>query len=160
MTASSGVLIERQATGRVRWISVTLAFAVVAFLASPHGPLGGFWRPSHDLPTPAGLQVPMLILLNLAESAAFGLGIACLLFGYVPTRAASSAAPALIFAAYLSIGWLLLNWWPHDSLHVANGMNLSGLLRIEYAFHITLMLAAAIVARFFFVMLADSRRRG
>jgi len=38
-----------------------------------------------------------------------------------------AASPLLTRAAYVSIAWLLLNWWPHDSLHVHTGMELSGL---------------------------------
>ena len=61
-------------------------------------------------------------------------------------------APVIIWA-FLSIAWLLFSWWPHDSLHVANGINLSGLLVIEYVFHVTLMVAGAILAYFFFALL-------
>ena len=43
----------------------------------------------------------------------------------------------------------LVNWWAHDSLHLHNGMDLSGLLRIEYAFHMTLIAAGLTLAWFF-----------
>jgi hypothetical protein len=132
-----------------------LAIAALAFLASPNGPLGVFWRPSPDLATPVGWQIPLLILLNASESLAFGLGIAFLIFGYPLVRAAAPSSPALALPAYLAIAWLLINWWPHDSLHVANGMNLWGLLRIEYGFHITLIIAAAVLARFFLTLLTN-----
>ena len=60
-------------------------------------------------------------------------------------------------AAHLSIAWLLSNWWPHDSLHIHNGLNLGGLLGIEYGFHITLMIAGLIVAYFFLTLLRQER---
>jgi hypothetical protein len=133
----------------IKWGSVTLICAALAFLASPNGPLGTFWRPSPDVPAPTQAQLPLLVLLNASEALAFGFGIAFLLFGYRLVRAAAPTSRALSLGAYLAIAWLLINWWPHDSLHVANGMNLSGLLGIEYGFHITLMIAGVVLVRFF-----------
>jgi len=131
---------------------VTLVLAVIAFLASPNGPLGGFWRPSPDFPQPTDAQLPLFVLLNVAEVLAFGLGVAFLVFGYPVMQTIAPASTRLTFWAFLSIAWLLFNWWPHDSLHVANGMNLNGLLGIEYVFHVTLMVAGAILAYFFFAL--------
>ena len=39
---------------------------------------------------------------------------------------------------YLSIGWFLVSWWPHDNLHIHNGD--------EYGFHVTLIIAAGVLA--------------
>jgi len=88
-------------------------------------------------------------LLNVAESLAFGLGVAFLIFGYPLVRAISPASELLTRLAHVSIAWLLLNWWPHDSLHIANGHNIPGLIAIEYGFHITLMLAGVFLMLFF-----------
>jgi len=134
-------------------LAVTLVLAVVAVLAGPNGPLGGFWRPPMDSPVPTGAQLPLFILLNIAEGLTFGLGISLLIFGYPMVRAISPASIGLTRAAHLSIAWLLINWWLHDSLHVHNGMKLGGLLAIEYAFHITLMIAGVILAYFFLTLL-------
>ena len=137
----------------IKWLVVTLVLAAIAFLASPNGPLGAFWRPSPAFPQPSDAQLPLFILLNVAEALAFGLGIAFLIFGYPLMQTIAPASKRLTFWAFLSIAWLLFNWWPHDSLHVANGINLSGLLVIEYVFHVTLMVAGAILAYFFFALL-------
>jgi hypothetical protein len=56
-------------------------------------------------------------------------------------------------AAHFSIAWLLFSWCPHDSLHIHNGMDLSGLLAIEYGFHVSLMIAGMILAYFFLTLL-------
>lgn len=135
---------------------VTLVLAVAAVLASPNGPLGGFWRPPASSPTPTSAQLPLFILLNIAEGVEFGLGISFLVFGYPMVRAISPASTGLTRAAHLSIAWLLINWWPHDSLHIHNGLNLGGLLLIEYGFHITLMIAGLIVAYFFLTLLRQA----
>lgn len=136
----------------IKWLVVTLVLAVIAFLASPNGPLGGFWRPSADFPQPTDVQLPLFILLNVAETLAFGLCISFLVFGYPVTQSILPASNGLTLGAHVSIAWLLLNWWPHDSLHVANGMNLNGLLAIEYGFHITLIIAGVILAYFFLAL--------
>ena len=139
----------------IKWVVTALPVAVVAFLASPSGPLGGFWRPAADMPMPAGGQLPLLIALNVIEVVIFGLGIAFALFGYRLLASAAIRSRGLTAATYVAIVWLLVSWWPHDSLHVANGMALNGLIGIEYGFHVTCMLAGGIVALFFLQALRD-----
>lgn len=145
---------ENEGTGQNwgKWVIVTLVLAFFAFLASPNGPLGSFWRPSPDAPPPTGVQLPLFIFLNVAEVLAFGIGVSFLIFGYPAVKRVLPQSRGLAFAAYLSIGWMLANWWPHDSLHLKNGMNLPGLLRIEYGFHITLIVAGLILVYFFFAL--------
>ncbi len=128
---------------------VTLVLGLCAFLTEPHGPLGAFWAPDPSVPQAVGVQVPLFMLLGVFEALAFGLGVAFLLFGYSPLKATFPVSAPLARAAHLSIAWLLLNWWAHDSLHLHNGMNLNGLLGIEYVFHVTLIVAGAVLARFF-----------
>jgi hypothetical protein len=149
-------LTQTRTLNTIKWkpaIAVTLVLAVVAVLANPSGPLGGFWRPSADMPAPTGAELPFALLLKIAEGLSFGLGISFLIFGYSMVRAVSPASLGLTRAVHVSIAWLLSNWWPHDSLHIANGMNLGGLLAIEYAFHITLMIAGVILVYFFLTLL-------
>ena len=141
----------------IPWGVAVVVIALIAFLASPNGPLGGFWRPAADMPVPTAGQLPLLIVLNVIEVLMFGLGIAFALFGYRLLRAAQVGSRALTLAAYVCIVWLLASWWPHDSLHIANGMAMNGLIGIEYGFHVTSMLAGAVVALFFLALL---RQRG
>lgn len=130
-------------------VIVTVLLGIVGFLTEPHGPLGGFWPPSPDVPQAVGVQLPLFMILGAAEALACGLGVAFLLFGYPTLKAQGSVSAPLTRAAHLAIAWLLINWWAHDSLHLHNGMNLNGLLAIEYGFHITLMIAGVTLARFF-----------
>jgi hypothetical protein len=150
MSKSAGSVLPR---GRV--IALTLVLGVIAFLASPKGPLGGFWRPGPMVPTPTAAQLPFFILLNLAEALTFGLGVSFLVFGFPMVRAVSPSSNLLTRAAHVSIAWTLANWWPHDSLHLHYGLDLNGLLVIEYVFHLSLMLAGGIIAYFFIVLLRD-----
>ena len=136
---------------RTKWIVVTVVGALFALLFSVNGPFGFVlgWHPAAGTPPPSGLQLPLFLLLGVFEALAFGFGIAFLLFGYPWMRAAGPAPVALTRAAHLSIAWVLLNWWSHDSFHTANGLDLGGLLAIEYAYHVSLMLAGAIAAAWF-----------
>lgn len=135
-------------------VVVALLVGVLAFLTEPNGPLGAFWPPAPDVPEAVGVQIPLFMVLGFAEALVCGLGVAFLLFGYSVVRNAN-VSPGLARAAHLSIAWILINWWAHDSLHLHNGMNLAGLLKIEYGFHVTLMAAGLTIAWFF---LAVARR--
>jgi hypothetical protein len=49
----------------------------------------------------------------------------------------------------LSAAWLLISWWPHDNLHRTMMMgDYWQLIRIEWAFHFTLIVAGVIVASY------------
>jgi hypothetical protein len=142
-----------------RALVVTLILAIIGLLATPLGPLGFFWRPSPDIPVSGAnsIQFLLLLVLNIAEALAFGFGISFLSFGYPMVRAISPASIGLTRAAHFSIAWLLLNWWVHDSMHIHVGMELNGLLGIEYGFHLTLMIAGVILAAFFLTLLREGK---
>lgn len=132
-----------------KWLAVTLVLGIVAFLMSPNAPLGGFWGTQADMNTLVGVQRGLFMLLTAIQSIAFGFGFAFLLFG---RKAVSSFLPVeggLSLAVFLAISWSLLSWWPHSNLHQThNPENLSGLLAIEYGFHVTLILGGAVIAYF------------
>ena len=57
---------------------------------------------------------------------------------------------------YLSIGYLMVSWWPHNNMHVHNGPNnLQGMIYIDYLFHLPSMIAALVVAYCFFSLLRE-----
>jgi hypothetical protein len=147
---------RQRVTGRTRvaGIILTLVLAALAFVFSPHMPLGRFWAPAAGLPQPAGIQIFLLVLLNIFEVLAFGLGVSFLVFGWSYVRAISPASRGLTIASFVSTAWLLANWWPHDSLHLHIGeTSLSNLLLVEYGFHVTLMIAGVILMAFFISIL-------
>ena len=106
------------------------------------------WPDAPGAAQPSAGLLPFYIVVGLVESFAFGLGVAFLIFGW---RMVSSFGQrrGLTLLTYLSIAWLLINWWPHDNLHRVIGSNFSRLIWIEYGFHVTLIAAAACVAYFF-----------
>ena len=137
---------------KVRLIALGVVVAVVAFLLEPNSPLGGFWAPADDMPEPSGAQVPLFIILGIVEAAALGIGAAFIAWAFtrVPAIAASlGTSVSATRGALIAVGWLLTNWWVHDSLHINNGTDLGGLLVIEYLFHVTLIAGGVYLAWFF-----------
>lgn len=76
------VLREEMKRYLIKWLIPTLVVAFIAFVASPNGPLGSFWRPSPDILMPTGAQLLLFTLLNVAGALTFGIGISFLIFGY------------------------------------------------------------------------------
>lgn len=129
------------------WIKVLIVTLVIALPTVPLGQV--IWPPNPMGPTPSGAQVPLFIVLAVFESLLLGLGVSFLVFGWPLVRKAGNSL-GLTVAAYLGIGWLMASWWVHDGLHRSlDHSNLGGLLAIEYGFHVTLMVSAAIVGLFF-----------
>lgn len=139
------------------WIKV---FLVTVALAVPEMALGRvIWPPAEGAHGPTAGQLPFFIVLSAIEALAFGLGVSFLIFGFGPLRR-SLGGGALALAAYLSIGWLLVSWWPHDNLHQHIGDDLQALLYIEYGFHVTLMAAGGVLAYTFLTMLGSGDGKG
>jgi hypothetical protein len=132
------------------WVKVALVTALFAVPAMALGKV--IWPPAPGGPEPSAGGFPFFILLAVFEALTFGLGISFLLFGFAPLQRAVGATWRA-WAIYLSVGWFLVSWWPHDNLHIHNGEDLQGLLYIEYGFHVTLMLAGIVLAYSLLTML-------
>ncbi|MDQ5827172.1 MAG: hypothetical protein M3441_23660 [Chloroflexota bacterium] len=89
---------------------------------------------------------------------AFGLGVSFLLFGLPTMRRASPNSRLMVWAMYLSIGWLLVSWLPHRHLHQVVGENLQELLYIEYGIHVTTIIGAAVLAYGFVSLLRQQSK--
>lgn len=133
-------------------LAVTVVVAVPAMMLAPV-----LWPPAEGGPEPTGSQLPFFILLAAMESILLGLGITFLAFGLPVVRGISADSKLRAWAMYLSIGWLMVSWWPHDNLHIHNGMDMRGLLFIEYGFHATLMLCAIVLAYCFLSLMNQAR---
>jgi hypothetical protein len=133
------------------WIKVlviTLLVTIPAFL------LGHvIWHPLGMAPSPG--QMPFFMVVSLFEALALGLGVAFLVFGLPLVRRIPSELKTRAWLMYLGIGWALVSWWPHGNLHMSNGDNMQRLLYIEYGFHVTLGISAAIVAYCFLSLLRE-----
>ena len=133
------------------WIKVAL---VTALFAVPAMALGQVIWPLHPgNPEPSAGQLPYFIFLAVFEAVTFGLGISFLLFGFPALLRLARGSRLRAWAMYLSVGWFLVSWWPHDNLHLHNGLDLQGLSYIEYGFHASLIIAAVVLAYSLLTML-------
>src|SRR3712207_330715 len=106
------------------------------------GPI--LWPIAEGGPQPTAGQLVFFILLVAIQSLAFGLGASFLLFWLPTMRRASPNSKLMVWAMFLSIGWLLVSWLPHRHLHQVVGENLQELLYIEYGIHVTTIICAAV----------------
>ena len=108
-----------------------------------------FWPGSTDLSVvpQAGFR-RLFTVLYVVECLSFGLGISFLLCGYF--RLSRLGRPrGLTILAHLSIGWLLVAWWPQDNLYrLAAKTDWARQAALVYGFNVTLMAAAAILVVF------------
>ena len=133
------------------WIKVALVTALFAVPAMALGQV--IWPPAPGSPEPSAGQLPFFIFLSVFEAVAFGLGISFLLFGFPALLRLARGSRLRAWAMYLSVGWFLVSWWPHDNLHLHNGLDLQHLLYIEYGFHVTLIIATVVLAYSLLTML-------
>jgi hypothetical protein len=135
-----------------RVIVVTLVATAFAFGSSQ-----ALWPAPAGFNPPASL-LPFFVVLGLVESLAFGVGVAFLIFGF-PLVARTGVSSLAAWGGYLGIAWFLVNWWAHDGFHRVTGLSFAGLIRIEYAFHVTLIVGAALAAYFFLSVARKANRR-
>jgi hypothetical protein len=127
-------------TNTKRAVALASGAALGAFALGPV-----LFTPNAANPIPTSGQLPWFVLLAAIEATVFGAGVAFAVFGRPHVRR-HFAINARATAVHVSVTWALASWWLHDNLHMVNGMNLGGLLLIEYVFHVTLIVGAAVVA--------------
>ncbi len=142
-----------ETSNRMTWVKalvVTILVAVPAFLLGPF-----IWPPAESGPSPTAAQLPFLLLLNLVQATVLGLGVSFLAFGLPVVRRISPDSRPRAWAMYLSIGYLMVSWWPHVNMHAHNGADLHGLIIIDYLFHLPSMVSALVLAYCFFSLLRE-----
>jgi hypothetical protein len=130
---------------------LTLCMTVAALLLQPV-----LWPPAAGTPTPVGAQLGLFIGLAVLSALTFGAGVSFFAFGWPLVRRATVETSTPSWLVYMAVGWSLVSWWPHNNLHLANGADLSGLLAIEYGFHVSLYVTGFIIAWFFLTTLQRS----
>ena len=137
---------------KYKFILVALPLAIISFLLSRV-----IWPEPIGMVGPEASLIPHFIFMSALESISFGIGVAFALFGWMRLRASLMGQNKLNVAAFVSTTWFLVSWWPHDNMHRVNGMNdFGGLLRIEYIFHFTLIIAGGIIALFLWKQISNS----
>lgn len=132
-------------------ILVFLLGAGLGFLLKGQGPIGSLlWPPEAGTVQPEGANLALLLAIGLIEAIAFGLGLCLLVFGLPAVRKLTGNDGLYATGVWLAVAWILMNWVPHTSLHMMVG-NITGpsdygvLVAIEYGFHLTLILAGALL---------------
>lgn len=120
---------------------ITAIIAVAAFILSPI-----LFPPANVGVEPTAAQIPLFIFLGVGDAVLLGLGVSFLIFGYPLLRKVSPDSKLRAWAMYLSIGYLMVSWWPHLGMHASNGMDIGGLLFIDFVFHLPLEIAGAVLA--------------
>lgn len=134
-------------TQRSKFLATTIVGTLVLLALHPAGPFGALlWpQPAADDPAPEGAQLPLFLLLFVAEAAVSAFGLAYLLFGWRTTRGILPHRPRLALAAHLSLAYLLMQWWPHGNLHMSVPFSFGSILAIDYAFHFPIMIATILI---------------
>lgn len=133
------------------WIKATLIVILFGSQALMWGRV--IWPPAQSMPQPGPGLLPFFYFLGLMEAITFGVGIAFILLIYASVFSVQKKYRTRAVLSSLSLFWLLTSWWLHDHLHAHNGDDLHGLIVIEYAFHLTSMIAALILTEnFLFIM--------
>lgn len=141
------------------FLIIAVPASILGILLLPTAPLGqAIWPPAPG-PAPTGGALVALAFAGIVSAIAFGAGIAFLVTGRRALAAAAPQSRGLATMAYLSIAWGLVSWVPHAALHQSTAAGDFGrLVAIEYAFHLTLIAAAGILALFFVRVLQAPRR--
>jgi hypothetical protein len=151
---------------QTRWkvALLTLVIAIPAFIFGAGSPPGyGFWSAVWPFAeaepgiVPEGAQIGFLMAFGVLEAIALGLAVSFLVFGGALVRRIGGPHKTRNTLFMISGAWVLGNWWVHDSLHIVNGHNVWGLIILEYAFHVTLMVAGAYMAWFLVRSLLDNQ---
>jgi hypothetical protein len=132
---------------------IALGTGVPAFLLTPT-----IFPPNPNFGAPEAGLMPYFLLMAVAETLFFGIGVAFLALGLPLMRRVASISGLSPWPVYLSIGYLTASWWPHLGMHAVAGMNFELLIIVDYVFHLPYILSAGIVAHFFFVTLQAAAR--
>ena len=137
---------------RTKAAIITTLIAVSALFLGPV-----IFPPSDVGVEPTSAQIPFFLFLGLTDALLLGLGVSFLIFGLPVLRTVSPDSKARAWAMYLSIGYLTVSWWPHLGMHASNGLDLQGLLVIDFLFHLPLEIAGAVLAYCFFSLFRSYR---
>ncbi|OGC58292.1 hypothetical protein A3A70_03325 [candidate division WWE3 bacterium RIFCSPLOWO2_01_FULL_42_11] len=108
------------------------------------------WPPAEGVTLPSLTQLPFFMFLVGVESFTFALGVVFLMKGRPLIERLTEGSKLRGQLMYFSIAWQLMSWLPHDGFHRSIGMDITGLLFLEYAFHLTLIMSSMVIAYCFF----------
>jgi hypothetical protein len=138
---------------------ITVAGGALAFVLAPQSPVGQqLWPAMLELdPAPSGAQIGLFMALGAIESLAFGAGLAVLLLGRGPVRRLFGPQRAGLATRQPPVGLLAAVELVAARGH-AHDLGDRRVLVIEYGFHLTSILAAAVLAYALYVLASGAAR--
>jgi hypothetical protein len=134
--------------------AIVLPIALVAYLVAPS------LFPPPPGPPPTTAQVPLLLLLRALDSLLLGIGVAFVVFGWPLVRRITPDSRRRAVVMFAAVAWVTISWYPHIGLHgSAFGATLSGVLVIDYIFHIPLYLVGLALVWGVFGYLRNASKR-
>ena len=139
-----------------RWqmFFVTVVVGLAAFFTGPK-----IWPMGHEVPMPPPNLLPGYIALSAVEALAFGFAVAFAIFGWPAIRDLGLGARWLNKMLFVTLCWIMGNWWVHDNLHMHIGFDMNRLFYIELGFHMT-MLACGLALALGLMRLANRAAAG
>ena len=116
---------------------VTVIVGVAAFFTGPM-----IWPMSHEVPQPPSNLLPLYMIISAIEALAFGFAVGFAIFGWPAIRSLQVGASWVNKLLFVTLIWFTGNWWIHDHLHMSVGLDMSRLVYIEYAFHVSMLVCA------------------
>ena len=140
---------------RVAVLVITLIVAVTAFMLGPI-----IWPPAPAPTSAPNFYFLAMDVLKAVFAVLLGLGISFLIFGLPVVRRISPDSKTRVGAMYLSIGYLMVSWWPHINMHAHNAPDdRQGLLYIRHLLHVPLIISGAVLAYCFISVVRQRARR-
>ncbi|MFD1373384.1 AMP-binding enzyme [Actinoplanes sichuanensis] len=141
--------VGKSAAGDVHpWFLLAAVVMLTVTLVAPATLTDVLWPGSTDLTYVPSPWSWLFRGLYLAEWLSFSFGLVFLLVGRASV-ARLAGGPWWTTAVHLSLGWLLVAWWPQDNFYrLADKFDWPRQAALVYGFNITLMLAAATLAVF------------
>lgn len=127
-----------------RMLAIMFLIGTVAMLLGPR-----LWPQSPEFVFTESQHFWAQFALKISEALLFGLGIAFFMTAYPAVRQLSQTKGHHHCATKRSVyalTWTLSSWWPHDNWHLAIGHDIGSLIMIEYAFHLTVIIAGLVLA--------------
>lgn len=101
-------------------------------------------------------QIAILITFEVLECLYFGIGVVFLVFiGAALPKLSARVKRWKAIGMYLSVGWILISWFPHVRLHAYFSANIWAFLAIDISFHWTVATASLFLAKFIFTFLKN-----
>ena len=137
----------------IKVLIITFILGAFAFYAGQ-----ALWPKSPDF-LPNATQLFLLNVIYFIEALLFGFGIALFYFGLAPIKETSKNMRRKTMLAFISLCWLLVSWYPHDIAHAYNGFSMKGLVIIEYAFHLTLIVATLLIVSYIYSVASSNNQQ-